>query len=198
MKFSTIYPSDLTDAEWQYLEPLLPAAKATGRPRQWELRLILNAIFYLVRSGCSWRMLPQEYPPWPTVHDYYRRWRQDGTWESIHTQIRQQVRQAVGREATPSGAVLDSQSVKTTEKGALLVLAASATMASRRLKDVSATCWSTHKAWSSRSRPQALMCLNAQEHSNSWNRWPGSSHAYALYGQIKGTVVTWTNGCSNG
>jgi putative transposase len=146
MTSSTIYPSDLTDAEWQYLEPLLPAAKATGRPRQWPLRLILNAIFYLVRSGCSWRMLPQEYPSWPTVHDYYRRWRRDGTWESIHTHIRQQVRLAVGRKATPSGAILDSQSVKTTEPGTLWVEALldrtpSAMMASRRSKDASAIYW---------------------------------------------------------
>ena len=121
---TTIYPSDLSDAEWQHLEPLLPPPKATGRPRQWPLRLILNGIFYLVRSGCAWRMLPQEYPPWPTVHDYYRRWRRDGTWERIHGQIRQLVRQAMGREAAPSGAVLDSQSVKTTEKGALAAQAA--------------------------------------------------------------------------
>ena len=114
----TIYPSDLTDAEWRHLEPLLPAPKATGRPRQWPLRLMLNGIFYLVRSGCAWRMLPKEYPPWPTVHDYYRRWRHDGTWERIHAQVRQQVRRAIGRQVTPSGAVLDSQSIKTTEKGA--------------------------------------------------------------------------------
>src|SRR4028119_1712831 len=98
------YPSDLTDVEWRHLEPLLPAPKSTGRPRQWSLRLILNSIFYLVRSGCAWRMLPEEYSPWPTVHDYYRRWRQDGTWESIHGRIREQVRQAAGREPTPSAA----------------------------------------------------------------------------------------------
>src|SRR4028118_1403692 len=115
-----LYPSDLTDAEWQYLEPLLPPAKTTGRPRQWPLRLILNGIFYLVRSGCAWRMLPKEYPPWPTVHDYYHRWQHDGTWERSHAQVRQQVRQAVARQATPHGAVLDSQSIKTTEKGGLL------------------------------------------------------------------------------
>lgn len=144
--FCTLYPSDLTDAEWYHLEPLLPAPKATGRPRQWELRLILNAIFYLVRSGCAWRMLPQEYPPWPTVHDYYRRWRKDGTWENIHTQLRQQLRQAMGREATPSGAVLDSQSVKTTEKGALRVGALLAMTATRKSKGVSAICWSTPMA----------------------------------------------------
>jgi putative transposase len=98
------YPSDLSDAEWQLLEPLLPAPKATGRPRHWDLRLLLNGIFYLVRSGCAWRLLPSEYPPWSTVHRYYRRFRRDGTWEQIHTQLREQVRVATGREATPSGA----------------------------------------------------------------------------------------------
>ena len=137
----TTYPSDLTDAEWRHLEPLLPTPKATGRPRQWPLRLILNGIFYLVRSGCAWRMLPKEYPPWPTVHYYYRRWRLDGTWERIHTQVRQQVRQALGRQTTPSGAVLDSQSIKTTEKGGLLVQAPSAMTATRRSKDASVICW---------------------------------------------------------
>jgi transposase len=131
---STIYPSDLTDAEWRHLEPLLPAPKATGRPRQWPLRLILNGIFYLVRSGCAWRMLPKEYPPWPTVHDYYRRWRLDGTWEDIHTHIRQQVRRAMDRQVTPSGAVLDSQSIKTTEKGGLLAQAPLAMIATKRSK----------------------------------------------------------------
>ena len=112
-----LYPSDLTDAEWHYIEPLLPTPKATGRPRKWDLRLVMNALFYLIRSGCPWRMLPREFPPWPTVHDFYRRLRLDGTWEQIHTQIRQMVRKAAGRKETPSGAVLDSQSIKTTDKG---------------------------------------------------------------------------------
>lgn len=122
MSSVTLHPSDLTDTEWQQIKPFLPPDKATGRPRQWPLRLILDGIFYLVRSGCSWRMLPKPYPPWPTVHDYYRRWRQDGTWEYIHSRLREKCRRRSGRKATPSGAVLDSQSVKTTEKGALLVL----------------------------------------------------------------------------
>lgn len=139
MSFRT-YPSDLTDLEWQHLEPLLPPPKTTGRPRQWDLRLILDGIFYLVRSGCAWRMLPREYPPWPTVHDYYRRWRNDGTWERIHHQLLQHLRQAVGRNATPSGGVVDSQSVKTTEKGALLVLKLLAMTLTKRLKAVSVIC----------------------------------------------------------
>lgn len=135
------YPSDLTELEWQHLEPLLPPPKATGRPRQWDLRLIVNGIFYLVRSGCAWRMLPQEYPPWSTVHDYYRRWRQDGTWERIHSQLRQHLRQTMGRRATPSGAVIDSQGVKTTEKGAFRALAPLGMMAIRRSRAASAISW---------------------------------------------------------
>ena len=138
---STYYPSDLTDIEWQHLEPLLPAAKATGRPREWSLRLIVNGIFYLVRGGCAWRMMPLEYPPWSTVYDYYRQWRRDGTWEAIHTALREQVRQAAGRDPTPSAAVLDSQSVKTTEKGGLLASTRSASMASRRSRVASVTYW---------------------------------------------------------
>ena len=135
---STCYPSDLTDVEWRHIELLLPAPKHTGRPREWSLRLILDGIFYLVRSGCSWRMLPEEFPPWPTVHDYYRRWRKDGTWESIHGQLREQVRQAAGREPTPSAAILDRQSVKPTEKGCLLANTPLALMASRRSRGASA------------------------------------------------------------
>jgi putative transposase len=114
-------------------------------------------------------MLPKEYPPWPTVHYYYRRWRLDGTWERIHTQVRQQVRQALGRQTTPSGAVLDSQSIKTTEKGGLLVQAPSAMTATRRSRDASVICWWTHKDWCSKSKPQAHIWLNAMEHANCWS-----------------------------
>ena len=111
------YPSDLTDAQWQIIEPLLPSPKPGGRPRTTNLREVVNAVFYLSRSGCSWRMLPHEFPPWGTVHYYARCWRLDGTWERVMDALREQVRKESGRQATASAAIIDSQSVKTTEKG---------------------------------------------------------------------------------
>ena len=111
------YPTDLTDREWAILAPLIPAAKPGGRPRSVDLREILNGIFYALRAGGSWRMLPHDLPPWPTVYGYFRAWHQDGVWERLTTALREQGRRSVGRAATPSAAILDSQSVKTTEKG---------------------------------------------------------------------------------
>ena len=111
-----VYPSDLTDREWAVLQPLLPPAKPGGHPRTVNLRVILNGIFYLVRSGCAWRMLPREYGPWSTVYDYFRKWREAGLWERLNTVLREQVRLRAGRKATPSAAIIASQSVKTTEQ----------------------------------------------------------------------------------
>ena len=113
----TAYPSDLQHDQWQKIEALIPKAKAGGRPRTVDMREVLNAILYLLRTGCAWRMLPHDLPPWGTVHYYYRRFRLEGVWQNIHDRLREEVRQAVGREATPSAAIVDSQSVKTTEKG---------------------------------------------------------------------------------
>jgi len=109
------YQTDLTDAEWQIIEPLVPAAKPGGRPRKYPVREVLNAILYILRGGCVWRLLPHDLPPWKTVYHYFRLWRKDGVFEQMNTALRTKSRLAVGREAEPSAGVLDSQSVKTTE-----------------------------------------------------------------------------------
>ena len=108
------YQSDLSDAEWSYIEPHLPTSAAPGRPRVHALREITDAIFYILRSGCAWRLLPNDFPPWKTIHYYFRTWRLDGTWERMHTALRKRVRVRLERNPQPSAAIVDSQSIKTT------------------------------------------------------------------------------------
>ena len=128
----TPYPSDLTEEQWKLLEPLIPPAKPGGRARSVNMREILNGILYVSRSGCAWRSLPHDFPPWGTVHWYYRQFRLAGVWSKIHDRLRERVRRKAGRKPTPSAAVLDSQSVKT-EKGGT-----GATMRARRSKAANA------------------------------------------------------------
>lgn len=106
------YPSDLTDAQWVLVEPLLSAAKPGGRPEAHPRREVVNAILYLLRTGCSWRQLPKDLPPWETVYWHFARWRDDGSLEKLHDALRERVREAEGRNAQPTAAIIDAQSIK--------------------------------------------------------------------------------------
>jgi putative transposase len=111
------YPTDLSDEQWKTLEPLVPAPKPGPQPTKHTRREILNALFYLNRTGCQWRMLPHDFPKWQLVYSYFRQWQKDGTWQRINDALRRQVRQRKGRNPEPTAAIIDSQSTKTTEMG---------------------------------------------------------------------------------
>jgi putative transposase len=114
------YESDLTDAQWQHIAPKLPPERppgSAGRPREHSYREIVNAILYIARTACQWRQLPHDFPPYTTVSDYYHQWRKSGLLQDLHDSLRAEVRKQAGREAEPSVLLIDSQSVKTTEKG---------------------------------------------------------------------------------
>ena len=116
-----MYPSDLTDVQWARLEPLLTEPRgerhAGGRPRKYERRRVVDAMLYVVKTGCQWRQLPSNFPPWKTVHEQFRTWRDSGVWERVGTALREQSRKASGRNLTPSVAIVDSQTAKTALKG---------------------------------------------------------------------------------
>jgi transposase len=128
------YPTDLSDREWNLIKHLVPEAKSGGRPEAYPKRDILNGVFSLLRRGCSWRMLPHDLPPWRIVYHYFRPWRQDGTWHLRHDLLRGDVRVAAGKRRQPRAGIIDSQSVKTTEKGGSMAL-----MPINKLKAASAT-----------------------------------------------------------
>jgi len=116
------YPSDLTDEEWEIIEPFIPEPKTGGRPVKYERREIFNAILYIIRSGCSWRMLPNDFPYWESVYYYFSEWKKDGTFKRIMDLLREELREGMGRNKEPSAGIIDSQSVKITDKGGLMVM----------------------------------------------------------------------------
>ena len=132
---STRYASDLTDAQWSHIEPLLPQhdPKKGGRPRTWSLRQILNAIFYIEKTGCQWRMIPKDLPPKESVWGHFRQFRNNGVLEKIRLALNKEVRRKAGKQETPSVLIADSQSVKTTLKGGI-----GASTGARRSRDASA------------------------------------------------------------
>ena len=139
------YPTDLTDKEWALLAPYVPAAKPGGRAEKDPKRDILDAIFYILRGGCAWRLLPHDFPPWQIVYQYFWRWRNDGTWQLMHDLLRGDVRVAAGKRRQPSAGIIDSQSVKTTEKGG-----STATTSPKTSMAVNGTSSSTPSGFSSR------------------------------------------------
>ena len=135
------YPSDLTDAEWALVEPLIPPAKRGGGKRTVNMREVVNGVMYVLSTGCQWRYLPKDLPPKSTVHDYLTRWNYDGTIERVHHALYVQCREAAGRQASPTACVIDSQSVKSAEKGGFRSIRP-ATMRPRRSPARSGISWS--------------------------------------------------------
>jgi transposase len=143
----TRYQTDLTDAEWRVIAPHLPKPRATGRPRAWPMREIVNGIFYVMRAGCPWRLLPNDFPPWGTIYRWFAAWRDDGCFERINHALVMADRERVGRDASPTAAIIDSQSAKTTEAGG-----PRGYDAGKKINDVSAM-----RSW---TRTDAAWCSN--------------------------------------
>jgi putative transposase len=151
------YPTDLSDAEWNYIQPHMPAPKGHGRPRVHDLREILNAVFYVLKSGCQWRLLPHDFPRWPTVYHYFREWRIDGTWERINRAIRERLRVRLRRDPQPSAGVVDSQGRSRVPQWAVK---SAATMEESRSKALKASPARGHRRLRTQSQLHSAKVMN--------------------------------------
>ena len=140
------YATDLTDTQWALIAPLIPEAEPGGRPRKASSRALVNAILYFLRAGMAWRLLPHDLPPWQTVYYYLRRWQREGVWDRVHHALLMADRERAGREASPTVAIIDSQSAKASQKGALRSTR-KALMRARRSLAASVTSSSTRSAY---------------------------------------------------
>src|SRR5215203_581579 len=171
------YSTDLSDEEWTYIEPHLPVPGAPGRPRLHSLREVLDAIFYIVRSGCARRLLPHDFPPWKTIHHYFRTWRIDGTWERMHAVLRKRSRVRMKRDLEPGAGVVDSQSVKTTGVGGEKSVA---TTEERRSKEGSAIFWWARRVWWSKRGSTARTSKTVKASRSCWSRRRVASRGVSL------------------
>jgi transposase len=171
------YPTALSNREWTLIQHLVPAAKPGGRPEQYPKREMLDAICYILRRGCAWRLLPHDFPPWQLVYQYCWRWRKDGTWQHLHDMLRGDVRVAARKRRQPSASSIASQSIKTTETGG-----SAAMMRTSTSRDASGISGSRPWACSWPSSSRLLMCKTAMGREVSWRSCGTSFRGCGLSG----------------